>query len=114
MRKFAYERAADAAGAVAAVAGDPEAVFLGGGTNLIDHMKLGILRPARLVDVSRLPLGGVEEQSDGRVRIGAGVRNSELAAHRLIRERYPDLSRTLLTSKRRYHCDGERGRCREC
>lgn len=73
-----------------------DAAFLGGGTNLIDHMKLGVARPDLLVDVSQLDLGGVEEQADGRVRIGAGVRNADLAADRLIRERYPVLSRALL------------------
>jgi xanthine dehydrogenase YagS FAD-binding subunit len=96
MREFAYERAGDVAGAVAAVISHPDAAFLGGGTNLVDHMKLGIATPDLLVDVSGLPLGGVEEQPDGRVRIGGGVRNSELAGDRLIRERYPVLSRALL------------------
>ena len=96
MREFAYERPDDAAAAVAAVTGRPAAAFLGGGTNLIDHLKLGIARPDLLVDVSRLPFGGVEEQADGRVRIGAGVRNGDLAADKLIRERYPVLSRALL------------------
>ena len=96
MREFAYERPDDAAAAVAAVTGSPTAAFLGGGTNLIDHLKLGVARPDLLVDVSRLQFGGVEEQADGRVRIGAGVRNGDLAADRLIRERYPVLSRALL------------------
>ena len=96
MREFEYRRARDAGQAVALVAGRPEAAFLGGGTNLIDHMKLGITRPDLLVDVSDLDLGAVQEQADGRVRIGAGVRNADLAADRLIRERYPVLSRALL------------------
>lgn len=96
MREFVYERAADVQGAVARVTADPEAVFLGGGTNLVDHMKLGVARPDLLVDVSRLSLGTLEEQPDGRLRVGAGVRNSELAGHPLIRERYPVLSRALL------------------
>ena len=96
MREFEYRRAIDAGQAVALVAERPGAAFLGGGTNLIDHMKLGITRPGLLVDVSTLDLGGVQEQADGRVRIGAGVRNADLAADRLIRERYPVLSRALL------------------
>ncbi len=96
MREFAYERPEDAAGAIATVSARPDAAFLGGGTNLVDHMKLGVARPGMLVDVTRLPFGGVEERADGGVRIGAGMRNSELAADPLIRERYPVLSRALL------------------
>ena len=96
MREFAYELARDPEAAVAAVAADPEAAFLGGGTNLVDHLKLGVARPAKLVDVSRLPLGGVSELPDGGVRIGATVRNSDLAGEPVIRERYPVLSRALL------------------
>ena len=96
MREFAYERAADTAAAVTAVAGDPEAMFLAGGTNLVDHLRLGVARPGRLVDVSRLALDGIEELPGGEVRVGATVRNSELAAHPIIRERYPVLSRALL------------------
>jgi xanthine dehydrogenase YagS FAD-binding subunit len=93
---FAYQRAADAAGAVAAVAGRPNAAFLGGGTNLVDHMKLGVASPDLLVDVTRLPFDRIEELPDGGVRIGAGVRNSDLAADPLIRRRYPVLSQALL------------------
>ncbi len=96
MNPFAYERAADAASAVAAVAGRPAAMFLGGGTNLVDHMRLGVARPDLLVDVTRLPFDRVEELPDGGVRIGANVRNSDLAADRLIRARYPVLSQALL------------------
>ncbi|HZU90685.1 MAG TPA: xanthine dehydrogenase family protein subunit M [Stellaceae bacterium] len=96
MNPFAYQRAADAAGAVAAVAGRPNAAFLGGGTNLVDHMKLGIASPDLLVDVTRLPFDRIEELPDGGVRIGAGVRNSDLAADPLIRKRYPVLSQALL------------------
>ena len=96
MREFAYELARDPEAAAAAVAADPDAVFLGGGTNLVDHLKLGVARPGRLVDVSRLALGGVDARPDGGVRIGATVRNSDLAADPLICERYPVLSRALL------------------
>ncbi|QUH03393.1 xanthine dehydrogenase family protein subunit M [Saccharopolyspora erythraea] len=97
MNPFDYRRAEDADSAVAAVAGRPAAAFLGGGTNLVDHMKLGIANPELLVDVTRLPLGGVEPLEDGGVRVGAGVRNSDLAADPLIRERYPVLSQALLS-----------------
>jgi xanthine dehydrogenase YagS FAD-binding subunit len=96
MRPFAYERAADAAGAVAAI-GQPGTMYLGGGTNLVDLMKLGVETPERLVDVSRLPHDRVEDAPDGGLRIGAAVRNSELAADRSVRERYPLLAQALLS-----------------
>ena len=97
MIPFDYQRATDAAGAVATVSRHRGAVFLAGGTNLVDHMKLGIARPDVLVDVSRLPLDRVEPLPDGGLRIGAGVRNSDLAADPVVRERYPVLSRALLS-----------------
>ena len=97
MTPFAYERAGDAAQAVAAMAGNPGAMFLGGGTNLVDHMRLGVATPDRLIDVTRLPFDRIEETPDGAVRIGATVRNSDLAAHPLIRARYPVLSQALLS-----------------
>jgi xanthine dehydrogenase YagS FAD-binding subunit len=93
---FAYERASDAGAAVARVAADPNAAFLGGGTNLVDHMRLGVARPDLLVDVTRLPFSQIETLPDGAVRVGTGVRNSDFAAHRVIRERYPVLSQALL------------------
>lgn len=96
MTPFTYERASDASSAVARVAADPHAAFLGGGTNLVDHMRLGVARPELLVDVTRLPFSRIESLPDGRVRVGAGVRNSDLAADRVIRERYPVLSQALL------------------
>ncbi|MDT0309287.1 xanthine dehydrogenase family protein subunit M [Streptomyces sp. DSM 44917] len=96
MRPFAYERAADAATAVALVAERPGAAFLGGGTNLVDHMRLGLARPELLVDVSRLPHDTIAARPDGGVRIGAAVRNSDLAADPLIRERYPLLAGAVL------------------
>ena len=98
MRPFAYERASDAPEAVAALRERGSgATYLGGGTNLVDLMKLGVETPDTLIDVSRLPLGGVEERPDGGLRIGAAVRNSELAGHRAVRERYPLLSAALLS-----------------
>jgi xanthine dehydrogenase YagS FAD-binding subunit len=96
MRPFAYERPADAAGAVAAVA-QPGTMYLGGGTNLVDLMKLGVETPERLVDVSRLEFDRIEERPDGGLRIGAAVRNSDVAAHRAVRERYPLLALSLLS-----------------
>ena len=96
MTPFAYQRATDAAGAVAAVAGHAKASFLGGGTNLVDHMKLGIAHPDLLVDVTRLPFDKITTLPDGGVSIGAMVRNSDLAADKTIRARYTVLSQALL------------------
>jgi xanthine dehydrogenase YagS FAD-binding subunit len=96
MKPFAYERATDVGGAVAAVAARPDAVFLAGGTNLVDHMKLGVTSPELLVDVTRLELGWIEDTDDGGLRIGAGVSNADLAADPRVRERYPVLAQALL------------------
>jgi xanthine dehydrogenase YagS FAD-binding subunit len=95
VRSFAYERPVDVPSAVKAAAGR-DAMFLAGGTNLVDLMKLGVAQPARLIDVSRLPLDRIEELPDGGLRVGAVVRNADLAAHRAVRERYPVLARALL------------------
>jgi len=96
MTPFAYERASDASAAVARVAGHPNAAFLGGGTNLVDHMRLGVAHPDLLVDVTRLPFSKIESLRDGGIRVGAGVRNSDLAVNKTVRERYPVLSQALL------------------
>ena len=96
MIPFAYTRPDGATEAVQAVTEDPGASFLAGGTNLVDHMKLGIASPTALVDVREVVGHGVEETPEGGVRIGAGMTNSELAAHPLIRRRYPLLSSALL------------------
>ena len=96
MEPFRYERAEDVGGAIAAIAATPEAKFLGGGTNLVDLMRLGVERPSVLVDVTRLPYSQIEALPDGGMRIGAGVRNSDLAADRRVRTRYPVLAQALL------------------
>lgn len=96
MKPFEYVRAGSVEEAADAYASHPGARYLGGGTNLVDLMKLGVEQPATLVDVSRLPLDSVEELPDGALRIGATVRNSDLAAHPLVRDRYPALSQALL------------------
>jgi xanthine dehydrogenase YagS FAD-binding subunit len=95
MRAFTYERATDPGAAVAAASRDG-AKFISGGTNLLDLMKLEIERPIHLVDISRLPLGGIEELPDGGLRIGAQAANSDTAADALVRTRYPVLSEALL------------------
>lgn len=96
MKSFMYVRAHSVDEATAAHAGRPSSRYLGGGTNLVDLMKLGVEQPETLIDVSRLPLDSVEELPDGSVRAGATVRNSDLAAHPLVRDRYPVLSQALL------------------
>jgi xanthine dehydrogenase YagS FAD-binding subunit len=96
MRPFRYERAVDVPGAVALLAHEPEGAFLGGGTNLVDLMRLDVARPDLLVDVRRLTSDRIEELPDGGVRIGAATPNSDLAADWLIRTRYPVLSQALL------------------
>ena len=97
MKPYRYQRARDIPGAVAALAEEPNATFLAGGTNLVDLMKLGVMEPEVLVDVRRLTSDTVEELPDGGVRIGAAVTNSDLAADRTIRSRYPVLSEALLS-----------------
>ncbi len=96
MRTFEYVKAPDAAGACAAVRDGAATRFIAGGTNLLDLMKLEIEAPEKLVDISRLRLDRVEETSDGGLRIGALVSNSDLAAHAAVRARYEVLSRALL------------------
>jgi xanthine dehydrogenase YagS FAD-binding subunit len=96
MTPFHYERAADPPAAVALLAQAPDGAFLAGGTNLVDHLKLGVRHPVLVVDITSLPYDRIEPLPDGGVRIGALVRNSDLAADRTIRERYPLLAQALL------------------
>lgn len=95
MKIFDYQRADSVEQALAA-AHAPDTRFIAGGTNLLDLMKLQIETPARLVDISRLPLASVDAAPDGGLRIGAMVRNSDLAANTRVRTDYPLLSRALL------------------
>jgi len=96
VRPFRYERADDPSGAVALVADEPQAKFLGGGTNLVDLMRLGVETPELLVDVRRLAEHEIGETTDGGLRLGAAVTNTDAAVHPLVRERYPVLSQALL------------------
>ncbi len=96
MQPFEYQQPSDAAGAVATVAGTEGAVFLGGGTNVVDLMKLGVETPDLLVDVTRLPMDRIHRTDEGGLRIGAGVRNSDLAVDPRVRAEYPVLSQALL------------------
>lgn len=94
MRPFAYERATDVADALDR-AGDG-AVFLAGGTNLVDHLRLGVRSAERLVDITRIGLDEIEELPGGGLRVGALVRNSDLAAHPALRRGFPFVAQALL------------------
>jgi xanthine dehydrogenase YagS FAD-binding subunit len=95
VKPFSYERATDAAAAIAAAA-RPGAKFISGGTNLLDLMKLEIERPTHLVDISRLPFRDIQELPGGGLRIGAQAANSDTAADVRVRARYPVLAEALL------------------
>jgi xanthine dehydrogenase YagS FAD-binding subunit len=96
MRPFRYHRPASAVDAVAALSGQPGGRFLGGGTNLVDLMRLGVEMPGLLVDVTKLPHDRVDGTAEGGVRIGAAVRNGDLAGNQLVRSRFPVLAEALL------------------
>jgi xanthine dehydrogenase YagS FAD-binding subunit len=95
MKAFTYQRADSATGAAAAAL-KPGARIIAGGTNLLDLMKLQVETPSQLIDIGRLPLDKIEETPDGGLRVGALVRNSDLAADPRVRQRYGVLSRALL------------------
>ncbi|MBH02732.1 MAG: xanthine dehydrogenase [Xanthomonadales bacterium] len=95
MRQFDYKRATDAQGAIAAHAGQ-RAAYLAGGTTLIDLVKLDVMQPERLVDVNRLALSEIEDTEDGRLCIGATVRNTALAYDPRVKRDYTVLSEALL------------------
>jgi xanthine dehydrogenase YagS FAD-binding subunit len=97
MKSFAYVSAPDVETAVRAISTEPNAKFLGGGTNLVDLMREEVEAPDTIIDITRLPLTDVVELPDGGLRIGALVRNSHLAANQLVRSRYPLLSQSILT-----------------
>ena len=96
MINFQYTRASDVADAVREIANDPTAKFVAGGTNLIDLMKIDVERPTKVIDINRLPLKQVEGIQGGGLRIGALVRNSDLAYHPLIEQRYPVLASAVM------------------
>jgi len=95
MKAFTYQRAGSTEQAAAAAV-KPGAKIIAGGTNLLDLMKLQVEAPSELIDINRLPLDKIEETSDGGLRVGALVRNSDLAADPHVRQRYGVLSRALL------------------
>ena len=96
MKPFSYLRAATVAEAAAMAAERPGAKFIAGGTNLLDLMKLGIEGPAHLIDINWLGLDEIEPTAEGGLRIGALVRNTDLASDPRIRRDYGVLSRALL------------------
>jgi xanthine dehydrogenase YagS FAD-binding subunit len=96
MRPFTYERVASPSAAAAAAARAPGAKFIAGGTNLLDLMKLEIETPTHLIDVNGVGLSSIEPTPDGGLRIGALVRNTDLAAHPRVRAEYALLSRALV------------------
>jgi len=96
MKSFTYERAGTPAEAAASAARHPGAKFIAGGTNLLDLMKLEIETPAHLIDVNGLNLDSIQPTPEGGLRIGALVRNTDLAADMRVRKEYAVLSRALL------------------
>ncbi|WP_422769041.1 FAD binding domain-containing protein [Plantactinospora sp. WMMC1484] len=97
MKPFRYTRSENVSRAVALLAEAPNGAYLGGGTNLVDLMKLEVATPDLLVDVRRLTSDRVEEAPGGGILIGAATPNSDLAAHPLLRRGYPVLSQALLS-----------------
>ncbi|MFN3443577.1 MAG: FAD binding domain-containing protein, partial [Rhizobium rosettiformans] len=91
-----FERATSIEAAARVAASNPDAKFIAGGTNLLDLMKLEIETPTHLIDVNDLGLAEIEQTEEGGLRIGAMVRNTDLAAHEAVRLNYPLLARALL------------------
>src|SRR5438105_1884082 len=96
MNPFAYSRVSQPDQAINAISPSNDVKFLAGGTNLIDLMKNGVEKPAKLVDINRLALADIEELPDGGLRIGALARNSDTAEHRLVRQKFPLLTQAIL------------------
>lgn len=96
MRSFTYTRAKDVASALREVSENKEASFIAGGTNLLDLMKIDVLKPRHLVDITRLTMNTIEETEEGGLRLGALVTNTDTAYHEQIEKRYPLLSHAIL------------------
>ena len=97
MKPFNYVRTTSDDDAAAVIHGKPDSFFIAGGTTLVDLMKLGVEEPAWLIDINSQPYESIEELPDGGLRIGALARNSAVAHHPLVLERYPMLSEALLS-----------------
>jgi xanthine dehydrogenase YagS FAD-binding subunit len=96
MMSFSFIRVANIAEAIAAVADNPTAKFIAGGTNLVDLMKYDVERPTRLIDISRLPLADIADRADGGLRLGALVTNTKIAYDARVEQRYPLLASAIL------------------
>ena len=96
MQPLSYARAHDVESAVTLAAGDPGSAFLAGGTTKVDLLRLGVEHTKRLIDINDLPLAGIEELSDGTIRIGALARMSDVARTPLIGDRFPAVSEALI------------------
>src|SRR3954470_22041792 len=96
MHPFEYTRETDVSAALGAVAASSDVRFLAGGTTLIDLMKLNVETPSRVLDINRLPLDKVEATQEGGLKIGATVRNSDLANHATVQRDYSVLSQAIL------------------
>ena len=96
MINFQYARADDVADAVHLIGRNPNAKFIAGGTNLIDLMKMDVERPTMVIDITRLPLEQVERLPGGGLRVGALVRNTDLAYHPLVEQHYPVLASAIM------------------
>jgi xanthine dehydrogenase YagS FAD-binding subunit len=93
---FDFTRVADQAEAVRTSAGHPGAKFIAGGTNILDLMKENVARPPRLIDITRVPLAGIEPTPDGGLRLGALATNADTAYHPDVERRYPLISKAIL------------------
>ncbi|KND39754.1 FAD binding domain-containing protein [Streptomyces stelliscabiei] len=96
MKSFSYVSAPDIGTALRTIADGGDVKFLAGGTSLVDLMREGIEQPSTVVDITRLPLTGIDELPDGGIRVGALVSNSRLAADPIVRTRYPVLAQAIL------------------
>ena len=96
MNNFSYARAENVSGAIGEIAGDAQAKFVAGGTNLIDLMKENVARPSKLIDINRLPLSEIKDNEIGGLRLGALCTNAETAYHAEVEKRYPLLSKAIL------------------
>jgi xanthine dehydrogenase YagS FAD-binding subunit len=96
MMSFSFIRVASTAEAIAAIADNPAAKLIAGGTNLVDLMKYDVERPTRLIDISRLPLAEITDRPDGALRLGALVTNTKIAYDVRVEQRYPLLASAIL------------------
>ena len=98
MKPFEFQRVEAPEVAVQSLSRNHNAKLLGGGTNLIDLMKMGVEAPSRLIDINPLPLSEITPLPDGGLRLGATARNSDTAAHHAVRTQYPMLSQAMLSA----------------